>query len=155
MVLATDYLKSNWLNAEDLNNGLRVMATIVSAGPHTFLESGDTELTIRTDYIGKGIVLNLTRKRVLIAAFGVETDNWIGKQIVAYQGDTLFQGKPTKCVVIEAIVAERIASHPAAKPALEPGKVTINDKSVEKPYAPPHQTYDGPDDLDDSIPWDD
>jgi hypothetical protein len=158
MVLSTDYFNSNWFNAKDFDNGLVVEATIVSAGPHTFAQSGDTALTIRTDYMGKGVVLNKARNVALTTAYGPNTDNWIGKQIRLFQGDTLYQGKPEKCVVVDPILQDRIASPAPAKPAAieqkagqpKQGSVEVNDVKVntanQRPFSPIT-------DLDDEIPW--
>jgi hypothetical protein len=157
MALATDFLSSNWINADFLNGGLIIEATIVSAGPHTFEQSGDVALTIRLDYEGKGLVLNQTRLKAMIAAFGPNTDNWVGKQIRLSQGDTVYGGQPDKCVVLEPILPNRIPAKPAAAPLAKPtvvardGKAAANERRAPAPAA-----YDGPDDgsdIDDDIPY--
>jgi hypothetical protein len=119
MPSAADFFKSNWINAKSLEPGVRYEATVVGAAPHTF-EDGNTELTIRLDYLGKGIVLNKARNEAMIAAFGINYDNWVGKKIAFWQGDTFFQGRPEKCVALEGIVNDRIETKPAARSAIGP-----------------------------------
>ena len=73
MPSAADFFKSNWINAKSLEPGVRYEATIVGAAPHTF-EDGNTELTIRLDYLGKGASSSTrARNEALIAASGSTT----------------------------------------------------------------------------------
>lgn len=65
----TDYLNSNLFNAAGIEPGVRIEATIVSVRDRDF-EDGTTKPIIYTDYLGKGIVLNTTRLKALIAAWG-------------------------------------------------------------------------------------
>jgi hypothetical protein len=161
MPLASDFFKSNFVNAMSLEPGVRYEATIVSAGPHTF-ENGETALVIRTDYKGKGIALNKTRLEATIDGLGVNYDNWAGKRIAFYQGDTFYQGKPAKCVVVEPVVNDRIAAQPQARPALGQQQRDARDhlslnhmdiRSGADTWADgsPVQGYDGPGENDDVL----
>jgi hypothetical protein len=128
MPLASDFFKSNWINAASLEAGVCYEAIIVSVGPHTF-ETGETELTIRLDWKGKAIVLNKTRLEALIEAFGVNYDNWPGQKIAFWLGDTFWQGKPAKCVTIEGIVLDRLEAKPQQRPALGAQRQVIDGES--------------------------
>ena len=128
MPLATDFFKSNWISAKSLEPGVRYEATIVSAGPHTF-ESGETVLTIRLDYLGKGIALNKTRLEAMIDGLGLDYDAWPGRRIAFWQADTFYQGKPDKCVAVKPVVHDRIEAKPQARPALGAQRQVIDGES--------------------------
>jgi hypothetical protein len=134
----TDYLNSNLFKAVDIESNVRIEATIVSVRDRDF-EDGTTKPIIYTDYLGKGVVLNATRLKALIAAWGVNPDNLIGKKVVISRGMTRYQGNDVPCVEVEPVVANRIGA--TARPAL---------KAVEPP-APP--TGRGSGELDDDIPF--
>lgn len=121
---ATDYLNSNFLSGDTLEPNVIIEAAIVSARSHQFEEEEKEKLVIYLDYEGKGVVLNQTRTKALIRAYGINTDNWIGKPIKVFRGETMYAGKTVPCVVIEPIVATQIAASPP-RPALERGKTTI------------------------------
>jgi hypothetical protein len=114
MTTADEFFTGNWINAKSLDPKIKQQAKITSVGPYEF-EDGTRKLTIRTDYRGKGIVLNQTRLAVLVDAFGVNYANWVGKEILIYQGETSYQGRPEKCVVIEAVVPSQIEARAAVK----------------------------------------
>jgi hypothetical protein len=142
---AGEFLTSKFLNAMSLEPGVQYEATVLGTYRHTF-ENGETKLMVVTDYLEKGISLNQTRLQAMINAFGVNDEvNWPGKKVVIYQGDTLYLGKPVKCVVIEPIVPERIAAEPKrtiGSTDVRSGRGAWNDN------APPVDRYDGPDDDD-------
>jgi hypothetical protein len=73
MPLATDFLNSNYFRAEDLDPNVVIETTIVSVRPREF-EDG-SKLVVYTDHQGKGVVLNQTRLKALITAFGPNFDN--------------------------------------------------------------------------------
>ena len=134
---ATNFLTSNLLNADGLESGVRIEAIVVSVRPREF-EDGETKLVVYTDYEARGIVCNQTRLKALIAAYGPNPDNWIGKTIVISRGSTLFAGREVPAVKIEPIGAVRIAG--SARPA-------ISDTGDRRgpPSAPPVDVCDGPD----------
>jgi hypothetical protein len=145
---ATDFLTSNFLNARSLDPKVRIEATIVAARPHKF-ENSETKLVIYTDYLAKGVVLNQSRLQAMIDAFGVNYEtNWVGKKVIIFQDETFYQGKPTPCVAIEPIVADRIAAQ-STRPALEQGRSSRPDVRrvldlYEDPPPPPSEAGDGP-----------
>ena len=105
---------------------------------YEFEDSGERKLVIYTNHEGRGVVLNQTRLKTLIAAFGPQSDNWLGREIAILRGTTTFSGKHVPAIVIEPMVAERIAAR----------RVTP-EPSIMPPSAPPHSKYDGPDDGED------
>jgi hypothetical protein len=113
MSLATNFLTSNYLSAKLIEPGLKIDAVIVSAGPVEFEDSGETKLVLRLDYQGKGLVLNQTRLKQCIAAWGPSYANWIGEKLTIWRGKDKFGGEPVDAVAIEPITEGRIAAKPA------------------------------------------
>jgi hypothetical protein len=131
--ITADYLKS-------LGPNVRIEAKIVSVAIRDFDGDGEKPV-VYTDYQGKGVVLNPTRAKVLYAAFGPNDDNWVGKTIVIFLGETTYGGKKTGCVEIEAVGAQRIGS--------EQRRAIRGDNG-----APPiDEAPDGPGELDDDISY--
>ena len=145
----TDYLTSNYLKAADLKPDVRIEATIVSVRSVDF-EDGTTKPVIYTDYLGKGVVLNQTRLKTLIAAWGPNPDNLIGKTIIISQGSTMYAGEETACGAIKPVGAERIAASPRGVASITSGR-SAGLKSVED--LPPADAPEGPNQFDDDIPF--
>jgi hypothetical protein len=144
---ATDFLNSNFFRAEDLDPNVRIETTIVSTRPRDF-EDGETKLVAYTDYQGgKGIVFNQTRLKACIAAWGPNLDNWVGKPLIVKRGATMFKGDPTWAVVVEPVVAERIAAEPRRpRPA-----ITSGGRPPTPPEPPPINC--APDGSDEDMPF--
>ena len=143
-MLATDFLTSNYIKAEDIRPNFCIEATIVSVRPHDF-EDGSEKLVVYVD-TGQGVVLNQTRLKALIAAHGPHPDNWLNKLIVIRRGTTVYVGREVPCVVIEPVVAERIGAE--QRPVI--GRPAL--KSVETQPGP-DRAPDGPDDPDGEVPF--
>jgi hypothetical protein len=170
MPLATDFLNSNYFAAEDLDPKVLIETAIVSVRPREF-EDGERKLVVYTDHQGKGVVLNQTRLKTMIAGFGPNFDGWVGKQIIISQGSTMYSGEPVPAIVVQPVVPTRIAAE--RRPALEassprpiqttrgpitPGSVDIRSgryaQSDAPPSAPPPDVCpDGPGDPSDDIPF--
>ena len=118
---------------------------------------------------GRQVVLNQTRLKVLIGAFGPNSDNWIGKPVILSRGQERYGGKPVPAVRIEPIVAPRIGetseanAHALPSPATksEPTQITRGLNEIRSdsrawdnppPSPPPATSYEGPNDVDD-IPF--
>jgi hypothetical protein len=144
----TDYLNSNLFNAAGIEPGVRIEAIIVSVRDRDF-DDGTTKPIIYTDYLGKGVVLNATRLKALIAAWGVNPDNLIGKKVVISRGVTKYQGNDVPCVEVEPVVANRIGTRGATVTAIG------GHREPPKPSAPPliDNMPGGSDELDDDIPF--
>ena len=108
----TDFLTSNLINAVSLDPKVKVEATIVSVRSREFEEGAKTvvKAVIYTDYEGKGVVLNQARLKALIAAWGTNPDNLIGKTVIISRGMTKYQGRDVPCVDIEPVVADRLGT---------------------------------------------
>lgn len=66
---ASDYITSNLLKAENIALDVRIEAIITSVRPREF-QDGSAKLILYVDYQSKGLVLNQTKLKVMIAAFG-------------------------------------------------------------------------------------
>jgi hypothetical protein len=144
----TDYFNSNLFKAVDLDPdpNVRIEANIVSVRDRDF-EDGTTKPIAYTDYLGKGVVLNATRLKAVIAAWGTNPDNLIGKTVLIYRGSTLYQGNKVPCVEVEPVVADRIAAE-QKWPALDHAPIDIRsgkrawDNGLPEP-TPPTLDHDG------------
>jgi hypothetical protein len=153
----TCHTGSNFFRAEDIEPGVRIETKIVSVVLREF-EDGPKPV-VYTDYQAKGVVLNPTRTKVLYAAFGPESNNWLDRPIVVFRDETTYAGKKVACVAIEAMGAQRIATQPRPRPVISSGR-SARLKSVEppKPPEPPpvdkcDGPSDGPADPEDDIPF--
>jgi hypothetical protein len=145
MPLATDFLNSNYYRAEDLDPHVRIETTIVDVRRREFDDG--TKLVAYTDHQGKGVVLNQTRLKAMITAFGPNFDNWPGKKIIICQGPTVYSGKPAQAIVVEPVVPTRIAAEPRQ------GRITI--ESGQRAPAEPLSEVNPPpiSVIDDDIPF--
>jgi hypothetical protein len=109
-MLATDYLGSNYFTGKDIPRGTLIRTTVVSVRPVEFDDG--VKLVAFTDYQGKGVVLNKGRGRMMVKAFGVNTDVWVGQRIIVKRGQAQFSGEMVPAVEIEPIVVNRIAAEP-------------------------------------------
>jgi hypothetical protein len=130
----TDFLTSNLINALSLEPKVKIEASIVSVRPREF-EDGTTKAVIYLDFEGKGVVLNQTRLKALIAAFGTSPNNLIGKTVIISRGMTKYQGRDVPCVDIEPVVADRIGT--IAKLARDAGIRGGGDAWDEAPSSDP------------------
>ena len=92
----------------------------------------------------------------MIVAFGPNSDNWIGKALIISRGITTYSGKDVACVVIEPVVATRIAAAPQ-RPALgeqRRGSTTITSgrQPPTPPMPPPIEDVPDMPDLDPGMP---
>ena len=80
----TAYITSNFITGDSLKENIRIEATIVGVREHEF-KSGDVKPTVDLDD-GRRIPLNQTRLKALIAGFGPNPANWVGKTIIVQGG---------------------------------------------------------------------
>jgi arabinogalactan endo-1,4-beta-galactosidase len=80
----------------------------------------------------KGLVLNKTNSNNIAAAYGDDTEEWSGREIILYPAMTDFQGKTVPCIRVRA---------PTAKDRPRPALKVAN------------QSEDQPQDMDDEIPF--
>jgi hypothetical protein len=99
-----------------LSPGVITEAGITDAAPRKF-EDNSVKLVIQLDN-SQALVLNQTRLRQMIAAFGLHYDKWCGQKIRYWRGTAMYQGKPVAAIAIEPIVTEKIAAE--SRQALAP-----------------------------------
>jgi hypothetical protein len=136
---ATDFLTSNYLKAIELEDGVIVKTVILAARPNDF-DGEETKLVIYTDYKAKGVVLNQTRLKTMIEAFGPNIDNWVGKTVMLRRGPTMFKGEPTWGIFLDVDRSERIAVHDLNVTAIG------DHRRPSGPPVPPPRDYYGPSD---------
>ena len=89
----------------------------------------------------KGLVLNKTNSNTIKAAYGRDTDGWIGKPLVLFPAMVDFAGD-----TVEAIRVRVPTQKQPAPPASAPVQQVENAQYTER-NPPPH------DDMDDEIPF--
>jgi hypothetical protein len=89
-------LMSGFIKADTVANG-PVRGVIANVAPGKF-ERPDMELQD-----GGTLGLNATNLRTLSAAWGPETNEWIGKEVELYLGKTVYMGKEQDSVLVKAI----------------------------------------------------
>jgi hypothetical protein len=52
---------------------------------------------------GEALSLNSTNNRILLRAYGPNSDDWAGKEIELYAGNVEFQGRPLDAVLVRTI----------------------------------------------------
>jgi hypothetical protein len=87
---------SDYLKSDDLN-GREVLVTIKDCKMQELGQGKDKEEKAVLYFQGKekGMVLNKTNAGVLSDAFGDETDDWKGEEVILFAKEVEFQGKPT------------------------------------------------------------
>ena len=88
----------------------------------------------------KGLVLNRTNTKVLIKAFGRDTDRWVGKSVTVYIIDVQFKGDVVEGIrlrvprrsLIETVATEDTPAPEKRSPnAMKPETVASFDPTVE------------------------
>jgi hypothetical protein len=97
---------SNFWTAEKIGPNKKVQFDIFEVYLHTFDDGSCKPVCVGAD--GTKVVLNPTRAKVLMAVWGPNSDNYVGRSIYLYQGDTTWNNKPAKCVAIEPILHAQI-----------------------------------------------
>jgi len=85
------------LEAADLN-GKDVPVTIKSVGFSIVGEEKTTKGVVLFEEFPRGLVLNRTNLKRIVARHGNETDAWVGKKITLYASETDFAGKTVPCI---------------------------------------------------------
>ena len=87
----------------------------------------------------KGVVLNKTNSNNVSVAYGDETDEWVGKEVVLFEAIVDFQGRS-----VPAIRIRPPAAKDRPKPALKVASASAQTQA---------QPSENPADPDDSIPF--
>lgn len=79
--------------------------TVVTIKSHDFKEVGEEKVTKGVIYFEeykRGMVINRTNLKRIIAWHGDETTAWIGKQITLYPSETEYKGQTVDCIRVRA-----------------------------------------------------
>lgn len=130
----SDFFPSNYLTAEDLpNEGMVVTIHHLETGK---MRDGKVKPIMFFDELEKGLVINVTKFKLLEKLHGDESDDWTDKRITIYPSETTMEGEVVPCINIKNKIPK-----PAVKVA-ENGKRT---KSAT-PTAPVKAREPGDDD---------
>jgi hypothetical protein len=162
----SEFLKG-CIKAEELEPGSSATARITSVDSREF-EEGTKGVLFLDVYGERGLVLNQTNLKTLMAAFGRKSENWVGQDVVVNRTLADFKGKPVPAIRLEAVrrpavTAPAVATTPkltgapasrvemttftARVDVLDP--VSASEMWDAPPSAPPPTSYDGPPDPDD------
>jgi hypothetical protein len=158
----SEFLKG-YVKAEELEPGFSVTARITAVDSREF-EDGMKSTLFLDVFNGRGVVLNQTNLKTLMAAFGRKSENWGGQDVVVNRTLADFKGKPVPAIRLEAVrraavTAVAVATTPKLAAAragtttfttgtATPDAVLGPESPIESgpPSAPPPTSYDGPDD---------
>jgi hypothetical protein len=112
-MLMSDFLKG-CVKAEELEPGTSVMARITAVDSREF-EQGTKGVLFLEVFNGRGLVLNQTNLKTLMAAFGRNSENWVGQDVVVNRTLADFKGKPVPAVRLEAVRRPAVTA-PAVAP---------------------------------------
>ena len=83
-----EVLASQWLAKEDVSlTGTEL--TIAGVSQEEIGQDKDRKFALHFKFGAKPLILNKTNTRILAVLFGPNSDNWMGKQIVAYNDPTV------------------------------------------------------------------
>lgn len=87
----TKYLKAADLQGREYN--LRIKSVIIED-----VGDGDNKPVLYFEKTAKGVALNKTNAMAIAAAYGAETNAWIGQAVVVFPATTQFQGRTVDCI---------------------------------------------------------
>lgn len=128
-MLMSEAFPSAYIKAADIASApnKEVEVEIESCERETLGQGADAESLPVVRFKGKraGLVLNKTNSNLLVASFGNDSAEWIGRKCVLYWTTTTFKGELTDCIRV------RIPQQPEEKPpAAEPEVVRVEDDDV-------------------------
>ena len=104
-------LITGYVRAKDLEVGVKLERTIVDTKRQAFPEKdGETTKIVVVCDGGEQLVLNKSRLRTMVRAYGLNRSNWVGKTVQISRGTTQFGSDTVPCVVVEPVVAPRLAA---------------------------------------------
>lgn len=117
--------ESKYLKASDLQ-GRTVTVQIESVRMEEIdKEDGTTKAVMYFVGKKKGVIINVTKAKVLEPIFGSETDNWIGQSITLSSGTTTYRGEAKACINFGIV------------PVVLPVPQVVNPPAPQAPQAPP------------------
>lgn len=90
---------SKYLKAEDLQ-GKEIPVTIANVEIEKIGQGNDHKPVAYFEGKDKGVALNKTNSTNIAAAYGPETDDWIGKRVILYTAWVDYQGKSVQAIRI-------------------------------------------------------
>ena len=109
--------ESKYLSAGDLPEGAEVKLVIRSVRMEQLEGKGKEQPVLYFQGKEKGLVLNVTNSRRLVAAFGDrDLHEYVGQTILLYRDQTEFRGDVVDCL--------RLRAAPAVEPA-DPGELAF------------------------------
>lgn len=121
-----DAFPSKYLKAADLQ-GKNVKVTIKLVNIEKI--GDDHKLVLYFEGADKGMVCNKTNAKKIASAYGDETDEWPGNDIVLYEAEVDFQGDTVPAIRVRIPTKPIVAT---AKPATAP--VQRDDMDDEIPF---------------------
>jgi hypothetical protein len=109
----SDYLKSSDIE------GQQVIYTIKSVAIEEIGQERDQRPVVYFDETDKGLVLNKTNSRTISDEYGLETDDWVGRQIALYEKMVEFSGKEVPAIRIKMPRAKPVVRKPAGSAKFE------------------------------------
>jgi hypothetical protein len=163
-------LLTGCVKAEELEPGSSDTAHITAFDSREF-EDGTKGVLFLDVFNGRGLVLNQTNLKTLMAAFGRNSENWVGQNVVVNRTLADFKGKPVPAIRLEAVrrsavtapavaTTPKLVAAPAGATTFSTGRASPDAVSAPEtpirsdppPSAPPPTAYDGPGEFDDDIP---
>jgi hypothetical protein len=113
------FLGAAFLKVGDVKTNGPITVTIVD------VSEGEYEKLDASFDDGTRLSLNVTNSRVLARAYGINSDDWVGKQIELVVSEIQFKGKPKEAILVKPI------SPPVEKkppPSKKMGDGELNDE---------------------------
>ena len=151
MLLASDYDKSRFLKAEDLDREKKYR--IKSVSEEEVGEKKEKKLVVWFTNDKRGLVLNRINNRVIRGAYGDDTALWPGKIIVIFRTMAEFRGKmgPALRVRIPPPKPPTGTAPPSASPS--GNGAAAAPPAPADPELEPDPVKPIREELDDEIPW--
>ena len=128
-MLMSEAFPSAYIKAPDLFNlpNKEIEVEIESCERESLGQGDSAELLPVVRFKGKnaGLVLNKTNSNVLVASFGNDSAEWIGRKCILYATTTTFKGELTDCIRVRA--PQQNEEKP---PAAQPEVVRVEDDDV-------------------------
>ena len=115
-MLMSDFV-TGCVKAEELEAGFCETARIMAVDFRQF-EEGTKGVVFLDIFHGRAVVLNQTNLKMLIGAFGPNSENWAGRDVTVNRTLADFKGKPVPAIRLEAVRRPAVPA-PVATPKLE------------------------------------
>jgi hypothetical protein len=155
MPLVSQAYPSKYINCADLQNR-QVRLTIESVESEIVGQGSQSKRMLVTYFreAEKGLGLNKTNANTIAGAYGDNTDNWLGHQIILVPSVTDFQGRTVDCVRIR-IPSQQQGQQPNGAPRARPHASEMAQKQHSHPSDSenPAPSSDNAGAMDDEIPF--